>query len=354
LFVQKKVPLTGGTLFLSANDSRLSTPDLFRRVYSPFVGNYSCQRRAAATLQCMKIIRIQFFICCCCFLAAIPGIAQNNLPDLSDEFTDSASVRSWSFFHRSEQFPDKIKFLQVHHGLLHLQPKASGWYADYQAPFLFKTVTGDFDVRARIKVSGAGSELPTADWSLAGLMVRQPKRTTSANWQPGQENWLFITTGVADHVQLPVIETKTTNNSLSNLKLRPAQPGWVELRIVRIDAVFILLRRYDGGTWQVMDRFYRPLLRGPLQVGLAAYSGWNTIPADLQRNPKLFNETVAASNADLLLQADYIRFKRPAPDYSLVAPTYNPQYEGTVYYSVPNLLSDYSISNGLVLKMIGD
>jgi hypothetical protein len=302
----------------------------------------------------MKIIRIRFFICCCCFLLAIPGMAQNNLPDLSDEFTDSASVSSWSFFHRSEQFPDKIKSLTVHSGLLHLEPKASGWYADYQAPFLFKTVTGDFDVRARIKVSGAGSELPTADWSLAGLMVRQPKRTASADWQPRQENWLFITTGVADNVQLPVIETKTTNNSLSNLKLRPAQPGWVELRIVRIDAVFILLRRYDGGTWQVMDRFYRPLLRGPLQVGLAAYSGWNTIPRQLQSDPKAFNTTVAESAADLLMEVDYIRFKRPAPDYSLVASTHNPQYDGTVYYSVPNLLSDYTISNGLVLKIIGD
>jgi hypothetical protein len=242
----------------------------------------------------------------------------------------------------------------VRQGMLQLQPKASGWYADYQAPFIYKTFAGDFDVRTRIKVSGANAELPTADWSLAGLMVRQPKRTTSADWQPRQENWLFITTGVADNVQLPVVETKTTNNSLSNLKLRPAKAGWVELRMVRIDAAFILLRKYDGEKWEVMDRFYRPLLRGPLQIGLAAYSGWNTISPDLQRTPKLFNETVANTPADLLLQADFIRFKKPAADLSQIEGLYDKKYTGTGYYTLANLLTDYAISNETLLKMIGD
>lgn len=283
---------------------------------------------------------------------------QDDLQQLSDEFNDSTSLKNWIFFHQAESFPDKIRHISINKnnaGMLQLQPKASGWYADNQAPFLFKTVSGNFDVRARIKVTGETTGLPSVDWSLAGLMVRQPKRTTSSNWMPRQENWLFITTGVADNTQLPLLEVKSTNNSLSNLKLRPAKAGWMELRIVRIDASFILLSRFEGEEWVVQERFYRPQMMGPLQVGLNAYSSWNAIPMSLKMDAKSFNETTADVKADLLLQVDYIRFSRPRPDLNrFLGDKYDALYTGTLFYTAGNLLTDYAITNDELLRLVGE
>ncbi|MFT3823893.1 MAG: hypothetical protein QM731_08225 [Chitinophagaceae bacterium] len=297
---------------------------------------------------------MKYIFCVLLTVLMASSYSQQTLTALSDEFNDTASLRQWSLFHQVEGFPDKIGLLQVNNGALQLQPKASGWYADFQAPFLFKTVTGNFDVRARIKVSGKASELPSLDWSLAGLMVRQPKRTTKDNWNPRQENWLFITTGVADDVTLPVFEVKTTSNSISNLKLRPAKAGWVELRIVRIDAAFIMMARYDNEPWQILERFYRPVMMGPLQVGINAYSSWNAMPGELKQNPKAFNETVANIPADLVLQVDYIRFSTPTfnPD-KLPANLYNRKYAQTLFYTPGNLLTDHQLSNEEVLKQLG-
>lgn len=295
--------------------------------------------------------KIGSFILC---LSTIAATAQSDIEKLSDEFIDSASLKQWSFFHEAAGYPNKIKSVLVNQGKLELQPKASGWYADYQAPFLFKTITGNFDVRAKVKISGTNNILPTVDWSLAGLMVRQPAGTNKANWRPHQENWLFITTGVAEQTDLSVFEVKSTNNSLSNLKLRPARTGWVELRIVRIDAAFILLARYEGEPWQVLERFYRPVMRGPLQVGLNAYSSWNAVPESVKADPALFNETVLDIRSDLLLQVDYIRLKRPVINETRLSSVYNAQYAGTLFYTPGNLLTDFSISNEEVLKIIGD
>ncbi|WP_276480152.1 hypothetical protein [Paraflavitalea pollutisoli] len=286
-------------------------------------------------------------------LGSIHASAQADIEQLSDEFSDEASLVQWKRFHDVEGFPDKIGLLAVKEGKLKLQPKASGWYADNQAPFLFKTLTGNFDVRARLKVSGKGTELPTIDWSLAGLMVRQPKRTDRNSWQPRQENWLFITTGVAEQTNLPVFEVKTTNNSLSNLKLRPAKAGWVELRIVRLEAAFVLMARYEGQRWQILERFYRPVMMGPLQVGLNAYSCWNAIPPSMKTDPKIFNERVVDTPADLQLEVDYIRFKRPRIDLTQV-PGYQPAFGQVLFYTPANLLTDYAISNETILAMVGD
>lgn len=287
-------------------------------------------------------------------LSTITTTAQSGIERLSDEFNDTVSLRQWFLFHATEGYPNKIKSLLVNQGRLELQPKASGWYADYQAPFLFKTITGNFDVRAKVKVSGVSNTLPTVDWSLAGLMVRQPKPTNKETWRPRQENWLFITTGVAEQTDLPVFEVKSTNNSLSNLKLRPGKTGWVELRIVRVEAAFILLARYEGEAWQILERFYRPVMMGPLQVGVNAYSSWNAVPQEIKSDPKAFNETVLDIPSDLLLQVDYIRFKRPVINENALPRGYNTQYAGVLFYTPANLLTDFSISNEEMLRIIGD
>lgn len=171
---------------------------------------------------------------------------------------------------------------------------------------------------------------------------------------PRQENWLFITTGVADNTRLPVLEVKTTNNSLSNLKLRPVKKGWIELRVVRVDAAFILMTRSEGEKWIIRERFYRPVMMGPLQVGLNAYSSWNAIPGELKSDAKAFNETITEVRADLLLQVDYIRFARPQIDLKKLSSYYDELYKGTLFYTPANLLTDYIISNEELIMLLGD
>ena len=276
------------------------------------------------------------------------------LESMSEEFTATTSLQDWKQFHTTEGYESKIKRMDVANGILQLQPFASGWYADYQAPFLFKTVEGDFDVEVKIKVSGLTDSLPKSEWSLAGLMVREAKKTTVADWQPRTENWLFLTTGIAQPKVSPVFEVKTTNNSVSNLKLRPAKAGWVYLRVVRVQASFILMYRYENETWTVLERFYRPLLPESLQVGLNAYSGWNDVPREIQQDAAIFNKTVLPDVAtDMLVQVDYVHFRRPKINGEKLKEIGQPGFRAP-FYSPGNLLSDYSVSNEQVLAIIGN
>ena len=272
----------------------------------------------------------------------------------SDDFNSDATLSEWQQFHTVENYPDKIRSLTVKDGILNIQTYACGWYGDYQAPYLFKSITGDFDVRTKVKVSGTNSDLPASEWSLAGLMIRQAKRSTSENWQPRQENWLFITTGIAEPKGVPMFEVKNTNNSLSNLKLRPAKTGWVELRVVRVQASFILLYRNEGEPWTILERFYRPLLPPQVQVGLNAYSGWNQLPMEVKKDPSTHNTSLLKDiPTDLLFQVDYIRFQKPVLDEEKLKALAQKTFQAP-YYTAANLLTDYAISNEEVLEIVGN
>src|SRR5688500_4281568 len=67
---------------------------------------------------------------------------------IDDGFDGAALSGDWTLFHDRYGWPDKIRSLSVQDGLLRLEPFHSGWVRDLQAPFLFRTVAGDFDVRA--------------------------------------------------------------------------------------------------------------------------------------------------------------------------------------------------------------
>ncbi|HEV7330199.1 MAG TPA: hypothetical protein VGN63_04095 [Flavisolibacter sp.] len=274
------------------------------------------------------------------------------LETIHETFSDTSTLQAWHTFHETEAYESKIKRLSIEKGKLFLQPYASGWYADYQAPYIFKTVEGDFDVQAKVMVTGMKDSLPQSEWSLGGLMVREAKSTTAVNWQPRMENWLFLTTGIAQPKGHPVFEVKSTYNSSSNLKLRPAKAGWVYLRIVRVQASFLLMYRYENENWSVLERFYRPLLPQRLQVGITAYSGWNDIPENFQADPVLFNRTVLQGvNADMLLQVDDIKFALPTVNQEKLQKLVQKNFVAP-YYTGGNLLSDYAISNDDVLQIL--
>lgn len=234
---------------------------------------------------------------------------------INDEFEGNRLDPSWSVFHERYGWPNKIKALDVGKttkGALHIEPYHSAWVRDLNAPFLFKTVAGDFDVRARVRVKSRNGDVPGGTWSLGGLMARVPNGLDASGWQPRRENWHFITTGVGHEAGKTMTETKGTYNSYSSLKLRPYQSGWVELRLVRVGNALYALARPDGAkTWQVRDRFYRMEINPVMQVGLIAYTTSGDV-APAPEDPTKINPSVNKdAEVDAVLEVDWIRGQRP-------------------------------------------
>lgn len=248
-------------------------------------------------------------------LWAPPATAQDLTP-LSDEFNDEA-LSGWTRFDSSFGWPDKTKALAVRGGVLRLEPYHSAWVRDLNAPFIFKDLTGDFDVRARVRVKSAGGDIAGGTWSLGGLMARVPNGVTAADWRPRAENWHFITTGVGHEAGRQMTETKSTFNSYSSLKLRESPAGWVELRLVRVGVAMFALARPEGqSAWQVRDRFYRMEGRPGMQVGLIAYTTSPDVPPE-REDPTRINPAVNRdAKVDMVMEVDWIRFARPRPQVS--------------------------------------
>ncbi|HZG57758.1 hypothetical protein [Paenibacillus sp.] len=251
------------------------------------------------------------------------GAAAEPLPDiasLSDEFDDPATLDDWTELSTVEghkNWVDQLSIGEKHPGELFLSPYASGWFEDDRGVFLFKEVTGDFDVTFRLLTTGKETDVPQKSYSLAGLMAREPRDITMDTWTPGKENWLFITNGYGSYGQyIKQIETKTTIDSKSDLRLTQVRDGWIELRIIRLGDNFFTLYKPEGSTWTRGRTFPRPDLPDTLQVGIAAYSNGAYFGSDI--DSKTFNTIPENGPADLLVRGDYIRFARPNVPAELV------------------------------------
>lgn len=281
-------------------------------------------------------------------LLAGPAFADDLAP-LNDEFEARETPGDWKVFHQEFGWPDKIKHWDIGRttpGALNLQPQHSAWVRDLNAPFLFRTVVGDFDVRARVRVRGAKTEIPGGTWSLGGLMARVPNDATRETWQPRRENWHFLTTGVGHVRGEQMTESKGTYNSYSSLKLRPFPAGWVELRLVRVGMSLVAMVRADGETqWQVRDRWYRMENRPDMQVGLIAYTTSDDVRETGPENPVQINGSAKPdARTDMMLEVDWIRFARPQL-----------RGENDWYRQVrANPLADPGVSDADVLKMLGE
>ena len=209
-------------------------------------------------------------IAVCCVLAA--GAAAAGLPSLSDEFA-SPALTGWSTM-RGDDFGDGTNHqIDVQGGALTIVPVRSWWVDDKEAAYVWKQVTGDFVATMRVQVTGTASDDPGANWSLSGILVRDP-RSTHAN-----ENWVAFRTGFVNGSR--VYERKTTLGSHSILVLGSSPSGWVDLRVARVGSRFFFLKRNPAGKWIEHWSYNRPDLAKTLQVGIDAFSGDESPHADM-------------------------------------------------------------------------
>jgi hypothetical protein len=211
-----------------------------------------------------------------CAAAAAAGIAvAAPLPSLSDDFDVPGTALQWQEMRGdlADGVVPTWDIAQSTPGELTITPGRSWWVDGTRAFYLYKPVTGDFVVTARLRVTGRAGDAPAADWSLSGLLVRRPTDNR------GQESWVSFRVGRRDGKD--VFERKTTVAGTSTLVLTPARPGWVELRIARVGRYFVLLRRHSGGPWTTHFTYIRRDLPPALTAGIDAFSGYGDTKADL-------------------------------------------------------------------------
>ncbi len=139
-----------------------------------------------------------------------------------------------------------------------------------------KRVSGNFVTTAHLRATDrSGNGAPGGQFSLAGIMVRTPRNITPQTWQPGGENYIFLSTGAADRPGNHQFEAKTTTNSDSQLEISNADGPEALIRVARIGAHFILMRKpVNGGNWVIHRRYHRSDMPDELQVGITVYTDW--------------------------------------------------------------------------------
>lgn len=240
--------------------------------------------------------------------SAVPA---GDIAPLSDEFDKPDSLANWKRVDKTEGWnADQLAKFSSENGWLTMVPHTSTWYQDYRGVLVYKDVPGDFVVTTRLRATGRdGQSAPRSMYSLGGLMVRTPRPDTRATFQPGRENYVFLSLGTADQPGRFQFEVKTTQNSQSDLEkiLAPSSDAW--LQIAKVGRSIILLRN-EGEGWLVHKRYDRPDMPPTLQVGLTVYTDY---PSASRVSAFDHNSTVVRSgNPDLIAKFDYVRFRRPA------------------------------------------
>jgi hypothetical protein len=235
----------------------------------------------------------------------------DDLAPLSTTFTNAESLTGWTQL-QIPGFAQPWNPLRFEGNSLVIQPRSSGWFEDMMGGHLYREITGNFIVTTRIRVTGTTAAIPQTAFSLAGLFVRAPRpQLTADNWQPGKENWMFLSVGSASPAGTSQFEIKTTTDSLSSLQFSPAPQGWMQLRIARHGELFTLLHKAEGAAqWTVLEQFIRPDLPQTLHVGITAYADWDSV-APIYPDFKTINTQGAPQQgADLKAEFASITFRR--------------------------------------------
>ena len=244
------------------------------------------------------------------------SLRADDLALLSDEFENPTSLGEWQRIYLLEGWnADQLESWSIdpgNGGFMEMIPYSSTWFQDYRGVFALKQINGDFIVTTDVTPTNrAGTGAPQRSFSLAGVLVRAPRPgvTSPDTWTAGGENYIFLSLGSATSPGSFQFESKTTVDSVSTLVPTPGVPR-ASIRIARIGDAYISLRRPQGGAWTVHARFSRPDLPDTLQVGLTAYTDWQTVQTF---DPLEHNQTVInTGDPDLIARFDYVRYRRPS------------------------------------------
>lgn len=252
--------------------------------------------------------------------------AYDDLTILSDEFDATHTRTNWQRIYQVEGWGnDVLQQFDINTsrpGRMTMVPYTSSWYAEWRGELTFKTVTGDFVITTDVEPRNrAGNGAPGSQFSLAGIMVRTPRSMTSpAQWTAGGQNYVFLSLGAASNPGTYQYEVKTTSNSVSTLQISGGVPR-ASIQVARIGAHLIMLRRDQGGAWQVHRRYFRPDMPATLQAGLTVYTDWpvcESVGFQYQNQYVLTNGlrlpngvTVAGCSPDLVALFEYVRYARP-------------------------------------------
>jgi len=222
----------------------------------------------------MKKIIINISMVLFCFLTYYISSAQICL--LSDEFEGQSLDSEW--LHYQSQYYNT----EVSSGQLTIDIEGSNcnnncpWYHSASAGFIYKNISGDFELISVVQSeeasgSNSGDDISN-DTQLGGLMAR--------DGNSGSENYVFNVVG--KRFDVSSIETKsTTNNSSGTIEHFGIINTRAELRMSRQGSVFNMYSRDLGDSiWIHRSIFNRPDLPDTLQVGVIAYA-FESYPEDL-------------------------------------------------------------------------
>ncbi len=257
----------------------------------------------------------------------------------NDEFDDANTITNWINVNDEEGL--NISQLEAYNindsvaGQFFIKPFTESWFNEYRGAYLFKYISGDFVLTTEVTATNhAGSGLPSSEFSLAGLMIREPVTNPlpDPNVQPGQQNYVFISIGqatVAPQNDGWNFEIKNTCHSHSCLNIDNINFNTAKIRLARIGNHIIALSQLPGGSWEVRNRYDK--LNGThchggtcnapfpdtVQIGLVSYTDWGKVssyspafhnshtlhPDSLESDP-----SAVAFNPDIIANYDFARF----------------------------------------------
>ena len=288
-------------------------------------------------------------------LLATHAWAYDDLTALSDEFDDAGSISDWQRIYQVEGWGNnalrQFDINTTRPGRLTMEPYSSSWYGEWRGELTFKTVTGDFVITTEVEPRNrTGNGPPGSQYSLAGIMIRAPRAMTSpAQWTAGGQNYVFLSLGAASNPGTYQYEVKTTVNSISTLDISNGAPSRASVQVARLGPHLILLRRDDGGSWQIHRRYFRPDMPAALQAGLTVYTDWPTCEStgvEYQNRFVLTNGlrlpngvTLNNPHPDLVAAFDYVRYTRPQVPNALAG---------------ANLSNPASVTDAQLLSFLGE